>query len=35
MNSALQSPSLCKAYEPYFRVGAAVSSRLLADPEMS
>ena len=35
MNSALQSPSLCKAYEPYFRVGAAVSSRLLADPEMA
>ena len=35
MNSALQSPSLCKAYEPYFRIGAAVSSRLLADPEMA
>lgn len=35
MNSALQSPSLYKAYKPYFRIGAAVSSRLLADPEMA
>nr|AEW47914.1 xylanase [uncultured microorganism] len=35
MNSALQSPSLCKAYEPYFRIGAALSSRLIADPELA
>ena len=35
MKSALQSPSLCNAYEPYFRVGAALSSRLVADPELA
>ena len=35
MKKALQSPSLCKAYEPYFRIGAALSSRLIADPEMA
>ena len=35
MKSALQSPSLCEAYKPYFRVGAALSSRLAADPEIS
>ena len=35
MNSALQSPSLSKAYEPYFRVGAALSSYLTADPELA
>ena len=32
MKNALQSPSLCKAYEPYFRIGAALSSFLTADP---
>ena len=35
MNHALQSPSLCEAYRPYFRIGAAVSSRLVSDPEMA
>ncbi len=35
MNHALQSPSLCKAYKPYFRIGAALSSRLVADPELA
>ena len=35
MNSALQAPSLFKAYEKYFRIGAAVSSRLTADPELA
>ena len=35
MNTALQSPSLCKAFEPYFRIGAALSSRLVADPELA
>ena len=35
MNSALQSPSLCKAYKPFFRIGAAISSRLVADPELA
>jgi GH35 family endo-1,4-beta-xylanase len=35
MISALQAPSLSRAYEPYFRVGAAVSSRLTADPELA
>ena len=35
MNSALQSPSLSKAYEPYFRIGAALSSYLAADPELA
>ncbi len=35
MISALQSPSLFKAYEKYFRIGAAVSSRLTADPELA
>ena len=35
MISALQSPSLCKAYEKYFRIGAAVSSRLVSDPELA
>ena len=33
--NALQSPSLCKACAPYFRVGAALSSRLLADPVLA
>ena len=32
MIPAAQAPSLCKAYEPYFRVGAALSSRLMKDP---
>ncbi len=35
MISALEAPSLCKAYEPYFRIGAALSSRLTADPELA
>ncbi len=35
MIHALQSPSLCEAYKPYFRIGAAVSSRLTADPELA
>ena len=35
MISALQAPPLFKAYEPYFRIGAALSSRLLADPEIA
>ena len=35
MMNALQSPSLCKAYAPYFRIGAALSSRLIADPELA
>ena len=35
MNSALQSPSLCEAYKPFFRIGAAISSRLVADPELA
>lgn len=34
MISATQAPSLCKAYEPYFRVGAALSSWLVKDPEL-
>ena len=32
MKDALQCPSLFKAYEPYFRVGAAVSSFMTFDP---
>ena len=32
MKNALQCPSLFKAYEPYFRVGAAVSSFMTFDP---
>ena len=35
MISATQAPSLCKAYEPFFRIGAALSSRLLQDPELA
>ena len=35
MKDALQAPSLWKTYEKYFRIGSAVSSRLLADPGMS
>ncbi len=35
MDSVLNSPSLCKSYEPYFRIGAALSSRLVADPELA
>lgn len=35
MAGALQVPSLFKAYEKYFRIGAAVSSRLTADPELA
>lgn len=35
LNSVLNSPSLCKAYEPYFRIGTALSSRLVADPELA
>ena len=35
MNSVLHSPSLCEAYEPYFRIGAALSSRLIADPGLA
>ena len=35
MVSALQSPSLFQAYTPYFRIGAALSSRLVADPELA
>ena len=35
MNSALQSPSLCESYKPYFRIGAALSSRLVKDPELT
>jgi len=35
MKPALHSPSLCKAFEPYFRIGAALSSRLVADPELA
>ena len=33
--SALNAPSLCKAYEKYFRIGSAVSSRLTADRELA
>ena len=32
MKDAMNVPSLYKTYEPWFRVGAAVSSRLVADP---
>ena len=32
MKDALQCPSLFKAYEPYFRIGAAVSSFMTFDP---
>ena len=35
MIPATQAPSLCKAFEPYFRVGAALSSRLVKDPELA
>ena len=35
MKSALQSPSLYEAFRPYFRIGAALSSRLVADPELA
>ena len=35
MTGILLSPSLCQAYAPYFRIGAALSSRLLADPELA
>ena len=35
MIPAAQAPSLCKAYEPYFRMGAALSSWLLKDPELA
>ena len=35
MCNALEAPSLFQAFEPYFRIGAAVSSRLTADPEMA
>ena len=31
---AMLKPSLCRAYEPYFRIGAAVSSRMTAVPAM-
>ena len=31
---AMLKPSLCRAYEPYFRIGAAVSSRLTAVPAL-
>ena len=32
MKDALQCPSLFKAYEKYFRIGAAVSSFMTFDP---
>ena len=32
MKDALQCPSLFKAYENYFRIGAAVNGRMPADP---
>ena len=32
MKDALQCPSLCKAYEKYFRIGAAINGRMLTDP---
>ena len=35
MKKALDAPSLWKACEPYFKIGAAVSSRLTADPELA
>ena len=35
MMNALQAPSLSQAYEKYFRIGAAVSSRLTADPVLA
>ena len=35
LKSILQAPSLCEAYAPYFRVGAALSSRLVADRELA
>ena len=35
MASALQTPSLFEAFKPYFRIGAALSSRLVADPELA
>ncbi len=31
---AMVNPSLSRAYEPYFRIGAAVSSRLTAVPAL-
>ncbi len=34
MKDALQCPSLFRAYEKYFRIGAAISSRLLPDPAL-
>jgi len=34
MIPATQAPSLCTAYKPYFRIGAALSSWLLKDPEL-
>ena len=32
MKDALQCPSLFKAYEKYFRIGAAINGRMLTDP---
>ncbi len=34
MTDAMQSPALGRAYEPFFRIGAAVSSRMTAMPPM-
>ena len=34
MTDAMQSPALGRAYEPLFRIGAAVSSRMTAMPQM-
>ena len=34
MTDAMAKPALGSAYEPYFRIGAAVSSRMAADPGM-
>ena len=35
MNDVLQSPSLWEAWQPFFRIGAALSSRLVADPGLA
>jgi len=34
MPDTMQKPSLCRAYESCFRIGAAVSSRMTADPAL-
>ncbi len=34
MTDAMLKPALCQAYEPYFRIGAAVSSRMTAVPAL-